>query len=66
MKNGSSAIKALDQILANAETSEESVTPTKANEDSDVEVPAIEEDMNLEDLMRQKVFYLLLLLLILI
>lgn len=55
VSNGSSAIKALNQILANAESSENSPTPEKPKEDSDVDVPVIEEDMNLEDLMRQKV-----------
>lgn len=57
VKNGTSAIKAVDQILAAAESSEESETPVKPDEDSDIEVPVIEEDMNLEDLMRQKVSF---------
>lgn len=62
VKNGNTAIKALDKILAVAESSEESDASVKPDVDSDVEVTAIEEDMNLEDLMRQKVsqlFYMI-------
>lgn len=55
IKNGTAAIKALDAILNARETSEESEAPARQDEESDVDVPVIEEDMNLEDLMRQKV-----------
>lgn len=41
--------------MGTRETSEESEAPVKQDEESDVDVPVIEEDMNLEDLMRQKV-----------
>lgn len=57
IKNGTAHPKVIDQIVVNADSSEGSPTPIKPDEDSEVDVPAIEEDMNLEELMRQKVCF---------